>query len=144
MGTHGFARQVSSPYLQLQTIVISYKACETRIHNEFAFKIPLILIFLNNIFCILCIENGNCSCQIFERKCLNVLRKCLIRHENAQLQGFAFLKLHWHRMETFLYNLEWERFGWFIREIGPPTHFLSRQRYEKPSKSNPLLVQIQY
>ena len=23
-------------------------------------------------------------------------------------------------------NLEWDRFGWFIREIGPPTHFLSR------------------
>ena len=24
------------------------------------------------------------------------------------------------------FNLEWDRFGWFIREIGPPTHFLSR------------------
>ena len=28
--------------------------------------------------------------------------------------------------ELVLNSLEWDRFGWFIREIGPPTHFLSR------------------
>ena len=37
-----------------------------------------------------------------------------------------FVFLISYNLSQFIVCLGWDRFGWFIREIGPSTHFLSR------------------
>ena len=76
-----------------------------------------------------------------ERIILILIRNYSQDHDGEiENSGKTFFKVGSRTSVTFklqFLTLEWDRFGRFIREIGPPTHFLSRQRYEKPSKSNP-------